>query len=388
MKMTCVLSRLFLIVLLFGALLACDPPAPPPEPVPEVEEAPIATMTPHEAARRGRIDQLELLFSEGEDVDVRDDFGSTPLHEAASAGEGDAIDWLLMRGADLHARDESGFEAIQLASFMAHDDVVSMLIGYGAELEEFEEDIIEEEEWEEPDLDELVDLEEEPEEIELPDGWEDMDFRMWRSADGQEVEAAFLDLVSDVVTLGTPDGRTARIAINRLSRDDQIEARRLGSAGVPGSRPTMDTRPVNVQSGFGGECERILIRAIQGARQEVLVAIYTLTRPQIEQALSRAAQRGVTVKVKYDAKQLPVSRMEELITRMEQRGVAVVPIEMRGRFASMHHKFAIVDGASVFTGSFNFTITAATQSYENCVLIDSVQVARDFEREFSRIRGR
>ena len=385
MKMMRMVAKLSVLLLFSSLLIACDPPAPPPEPVPDVE--PVATMTPHEAARRGRIDQLELALPAGQSVDVRDEFGSTLLHEAASAGQGDVIDWLLMRGADVHARDESGFEAIQLASFMGHDDVVSMLLGYGAELEVFEEEILDEE-WEEVDLADLVEPEEEPEVIELPDGWADMEFRIWRSADGQEVEAAFLDLVSDVVTLGTRDGLTARIAINQLYRDDQIEARRLGTTALPGARPAMDVRPIRVQSGFGGECERLLIRAIQGARQEVLVAIYTLTRPQIEQALSRAAQRGVSVQVKYDAKQLPVSRMEELITRMEQRGVAVTPIEMRGRFASMHHKFAIVDGQSVFTGSFNFTITAATQSYENCVLIDAVQVARDFEREFRGIRGR
>lgn len=375
--------------------VACEPPRapePPPPPPPEpAVEIPQPTRSPHDAARHGDVEQLELHARLGLDIDLRDAFGATLLHEAASAGQEDIVEWLLERGADVQARDESGFGPVELASFMDHQAVVDILIAHGAELELFDPFV--EEEW----IDDAVDIDELVEdvvpEIELPEGWADLEFRTWTSAGGQTVEAAFIELQQDLVTLGTPDGRVSRVPITHLSREDQIRARELSGARVaaptrPGARTVADTGPTRVTAGFSSDCERMLIRAIQQAREEVLVAIYTLTRPQIEQALSRAAQRGVNVQVKYDAKQLPISRMQELIDRMEARGVIMTPIEMSGRYASMHHKFAIVDGVSVFTGSFNFTVMAVTQNYENCVLIESAAVAREFSREFGRIRGR
>ena len=220
----------------------------------------------------------------------------------------------------------------------------------------------------------------------LPEGWEDLEFRRWTSASGQTVEATFLGMRRDRVRLGAPDGGTTTIHISQLQRDDQIHARTLAaaqrSAGARGRAG--ETR---VAAGFGDQCERILLRAIRGADREVLVAIYTLTRDLVEEELSRAAQRGVTVKVKYDEKQLDVSRMRELVNRLEENGVTTIPISMSGRFASMHHKFAVIDEYSVFTGSNNFTVMAATQNYENCVMIEDLAVARDFKQEFNRVHG-
>lgn len=368
----------------------CEPPRPvDPPPPPELEVPEPPRVAPHDAARQGALDLLQQHIELGVDINARDEYGATLLHEAAAGGQKSVVRWLIEHDAELEARDESGFTPVQLASFMDQERIVALLIKYGAELIEYEE--VEFEDLPEPEI--IEEVEEEPPEPETPEEWKDLEFLVWTSSRGQQVEAVFLEMQQDLVVLGARDGQIARVPINQLQREDQIRAREMALGDLtamrarPGRAP-LDPSITRVTTGFSSDCERILVRAIQQARDEVLVAIYTITRPQIERALSSAAGRGVTVRVKYDLKQAPVGRMQELINRMEDRGVDMIPISMSGRFASMHHKFAVIDRSQVFTGSFNFTVTAVTQSYENCVLIESTAVARDFQREFDRIRSR
>ncbi len=385
------IGLMFLLSCVICFQAGCEPPKPvdpAPPPAPEVPAPP--RLAPHDASRQGEIDQLQRHIELGIDIDLRDEYGATLLHEAASTGQEAVVRWLIERGADLEAVDESGFTPIQLASFMDHDRIVDLLLEYGAVPVAYEE--VDFEELPEPEIEEPVDVVDVPK-PELPEEWKDLEFLTWTSSAGQEVEAVFLEMQQDLVILGSREGQISRVPINQLARDDQIRARELamGNLAAMRARPgraALDPGITRVTAGFSSDCERLLLRGIQQAREEVLVAIYTLTRPQIEQALSRAAGRGVKVHVKYDHGQIETGRMQELITRLESRGVEITPISMSGRFASMHHKFAVIDRTQVFTGSFNFTVTAVTQSYENCVMIESSVVARDFIREFDQIRSR
>ncbi len=377
-------------VLPFG----CGVP-PPPEPEAPAPPPPAPpTLTLHDAARQGALAELRRHLEKGADLNLRDDFGYTPLHEAASAGRKDAAEWLIQQGALIDARDESGFAPIDVASLMDHDHIVALLEQHGAAPREPDIPDAEELPKLEPDIEEIIaDIEQDIPEPELPEAWKELEFLTWTSARGHEFEAVFLEVQQDVVYLGGRDGRTVRVPITQLRSRDQIRARQLAMADSPHTArapayPTRDAQHPRITTGFSADCERLLINAIRRARYEVLVAIYTITRPEIEQALSAAARRGVKVQVKYDDGQISVSRMQELIHRMERRGVETIPIRMSGRYASMHHKFAVIDNTQVFTGSFNFTVTAVAHSYENCVLIEHEPVARDFTREFNRIRSR
>lgn len=51
----------------------------------------------------------------------------------------------------------------------------------------------------------------------------------------------------------------------------------------------------------------------------------------------------------------------------------------------MHHKFAVIDGSKVFTGSMNFTLDAATKNDENSVFITDAGVAKAYMAELARI---
>jgi len=363
-------------------LAACEPPPPPPTPqviapTPVVEEKP--EPSPHEAVRTGNFRSLQHWFDDGIDVDLLNERGATLLHEAAAAGQSAMAVWLIELGANLEREDQDGYTPVQLAAMTDKNDLVDLLLHFGASF-----DVAEETPWVEEEADDEPVVE-----LGLPEDWKDLEFRIWTSARGEQVEAAFIEMQQDLVILGSRQGLESRVPINQLSRDDQILARQLSASQR--AMPAAGGRggPTRVRTGFSSECERLLIRAIQRARQEVLVAIYTITRPQIEQALSTAARRGVKVQVKYDAKQArQIDSMQTIINRLRTAGVELVPIDMSGRYASMHHKFTVIDQEAVFTGSYNYTITATTTSYENCVLIESADVARDFQREFKQVRSR
>lgn len=145
---------------------------------------------------------------------------------------------------------------------------------------------------------------------------------------------------------------------------------------------------VAVRAAFGPDCEQLLIGDIKRARKELLVAIFTLTRKNITEALANAVKRGVTVRLKYDAKCYEWQGMRQAIGYLQHRGVECTPIKFSGEYGKMHHKFAVIDRKWVLTGSFNFTTAATTSNYENLVRIESAPIAEAFAAEFGTIVSR
>ncbi len=376
-------------------LSACNPPStvePDKIVVESLSDTAVPSLPdPHSAARKGNIGVLQEHFRRGLSIDSKDTDGKTLLHVAIAANQVDTVRWLMIAGSDIEMVDPDGLSPVELADSLNHVAISEVLRGRWttvppklpsgmAHTEEsvYTEDIS----YGESILETAA---------AMPEEWKELEFSTWTSAAGQQVEAVFLDMTGDIVSLGNREGRVSRVHINQLHREDQIRVRQMTSIGqrAPSGRMSgADMGPTTVTTGFSNECERIIIRTIQQAREEVLVAIYTITRPSIAQALSSAARRNVRVVVKYDAGQVDTSSMNALIGNMQARGVELIPITMSARFASMHHKFIVVDRKKVITGSFNFTNMAATQNYENCVLIESPAIVRDFVVEFERIRSR
>jgi hypothetical protein len=396
--------RLFLWVGLVW-LTGCEPPEPyRPPVVPESE--PVASepaappepplLQPHEAVRQNAFDHLQRQLDRGLDLDRRDADGRTLLHLAAGDGRLSMVAWLVEQGADVDIEDAAGVRPVQLAADAGHSAVTALLLSVGAFLDEDGVDEAVDTVFDpEPEPAESVEApEESPPEVVLPEGWEELEFRTWRSAYGQTVEAALLELKADIVTLGSRDGQIRRVPITQLHSEDQIAARRITEQGLLAargrslSRAEQERRVANVDVAFGADCLGVLTTLLRESRDEVRIAIYTLTHQAVEQELVRAARRGVDVRVKYDRSQLSLESMQEMVRRLERRGVVMIPVTLRDRFASMHHKFMVVDRRRVFTGSFNFTVSAATRSYENCVVIESVPAAHEFLKEFDGITNR
>ncbi len=63
----------------------------------------------HEAAKKGSLEEVKAFLNNGENVDVKDKHGMTPLYYAAVNGHKNVCEYLISQGADVDAGSEFGF---------------------------------------------------------------------------------------------------------------------------------------------------------------------------------------------------------------------------------------------------------------------------------------
>jgi phosphatidylserine/phosphatidylglycerophosphate/cardiolipin synthase-like enzyme len=137
---------------------------------------------------------------------------------------------------------------------------------------------------------------------------------------------------------------------------------------------------------------RELAAFLDAARSSLDVAVYDFalgsdTAALARRALEGAAARGVAVRMLYNVDHrapIPVPpppqgepRLIDTV-RVPTKGVAGVP-------DLMHHKYVVRDGASVWTGSTNWTDDSWSREENVVVLVDSPQLARAFTLDFEQL---
>ncbi|MFC3107017.1 phospholipase D family protein [Undibacterium arcticum] len=134
------------------------------------------------------------------------------------------------------------------------------------------------------------------------------------------------------------------------------------------------------------DVEGLLVATIAGARQQVLVQAYLLTSKEIAASLIAAKRRGVDVRVMVDAEQyakVPASKVLDLVA-------AGIPVWQETRYQNAHNKVVVIDpataGATVITGSYNFTWSAQHKNAENVLIVRknpalAAQYAQNWERQ-------
>lgn len=141
-----------------------------------------------------------------------------------------------------------------------------------------------------------------------------------------------------------------------------------------------------------GGCEEAILAQLDKAQRYIHVAMYAFTSRYLAQALVRARERGVEVKVVLDRSFQEESEYSKG-DFLKRKGIPVKfvtpPVVVRGvRVVKglMHHKFVVIDGQVVITGSYNWTARAERVNYENLlVFVSSPGLARAYEEEFERL---
>ncbi len=123
-------------------------------------------------------------------------------------------------------------------------------------------------------------------------------------------------------------------------------------------------------------CSSQIIRQIDKSQSYVYVAMYSFTLDSLADALIRAKNRGVEVKVVIEKSQVGKGSEYE---RLKNAGIDV---RLDRNPDYMHNKFMIVDGKIITTGSFNWSKHADTANDENLLIVHSQELARKFEEEF------
>lgn len=129
--------------------------------------------------------------------------------------------------------------------------------------------------------------------------------------------------------------------------------------------------------------ETNLIRLIDNSKVSVHAAIYELDLQNVTDALISAKERGVDVGIVYDNGQLGDHQdRHDIIKALNNAGIQTTPDK---RSAFMHNKFFVIDGSIVWTGSFNITVSAAHNNYENAVVSTIPELATNYEKEFAEM---
>ena len=145
--------------------------------------------------------------------------------------------------------------------------------------------------------------------------------------------------------------------------------------------PLPSTASFDIGFSPGGTAMLIVEKAIGAAKSEILMACYEFTSRDIAEALETAADRGVKVRIVADWKASH--------DRFSQVGVlqdAGIPVSLDRHYAIHHNKFMVIDGASLETGSFNYTIAAAKHNAENALVLWNVpKIAEIYIQEWKRL---
>ncbi len=130
--------------------------------------------------------------------------------------------------------------------------------------------------------------------------------------------------------------------------------------------------------GFQGGPDRFLAEALDQARSQIDAALYDLNLWTIRDALLRAHQRGVQVRLVVEIDSMDRPEIQELVSA----GIPTVPNEGEGL---MHNKFLVIDGAEVWTGSMNLTVNGAYRHLNNLISVRSTRLAENFTLEFEEM---
>jgi phosphatidylserine/phosphatidylglycerophosphate/cardiolipin synthase-like enzyme len=137
-----------------------------------------------------------------------------------------------------------------------------------------------------------------------------------------------------------------------------------------------------------GKCSAHILREIEQAKKELLVAVYAFTSDDLARALVQAKTRGVVVQVVVDrefdqanerskgkffeAQRIPLRRISGLKGKATEKDSGL-----------MHQKFAVIDRRIVLTGSYNWTYSADSLNDENLLLFrDAGPLAEEYRKAF------
>lgn len=162
---------------------------------------------------------------------------------------------------------------------------------------------------------------------------------------------------------------------------DEREFGSESAARAPYPRFAVDGVTVeNYFSPDGGVADYIL-SVLDGAQHSIYFAAFAFTRADFTQTLAEKAQAGVDVKGVYETRQVDAGSDESY----QALAAAGLPVLLDGNRYTMHHKFFVVDGQIIVTGSYNFSASAEERNNENVLIIHDPTIAAQYLQEFQKV---
>jgi phosphatidylserine/phosphatidylglycerophosphate/cardiolipin synthase-like enzyme len=121
-----------------------------------------------------------------------------------------------------------------------------------------------------------------------------------------------------------------------------------------------------------------LVEAIDAAKLSVDVAAYSLSLNSVRDALLRAHDRGVQVRMVMESDNLDRADPQ----RLKDAGIPILGDRREGL---MHDKFVVIDHSEVWMGSMNFTDSGAYEDNNELMRIRSLKMAENYTKEFEEM---
>lgn len=113
-------------------------------------------------------------------------------------------------------------------------------------------------------------------------------------------------------------------------------------------------------------CEDKIIELIDDSEESIDVAVYSINNQNIVDALTKAHGKGIKIRILTD--RLQASGKSSRVKKLWSKGLN---IKVHSKFKIEHNKFAIYDGKTISTGSYNWTNPASSKNSENCIFISN-----------------
>lgn len=126
-----------------------------------------------------------------------------------------------------------------------------------------------------------------------------------------------------------------------------------------------------------------IIKSLQSAAKTVDIAMAWFTSTELFQELLTCLRRNVNVRlILLDS---PINFMEyapDFNEFIEAGGKLYIA---KSDIGFMHHKFCVIDNASVISGSYNWTYFAENRNVENVIISDHQSIVYSYIAEFDRL---
>ncbi|MCA9527386.1 MAG: endonuclease [Myxococcales bacterium] len=126
-----------------------------------------------------------------------------------------------------------------------------------------------------------------------------------------------------------------------------------------------------------------LMGLFAAARRTVDICVFTITDDALSREIYEASRRGVHIRIVTDDDKA-LDRGSD-IADLERAGI---PVRVDRSPSHMHHKFALFDGRTLASGSYNWTRSAFLENQENLIVTNHPQLLRQFQAEFDGLWGR
>lgn len=142
----------------------------------------------------------------------------------------------------------------------------------------------------------------------------------------------------------------------------------------------IDNSKIDVCFSPYGRCITKIIPIIDNAKDYIYLPTFLITHTELTNALIRAKNRGVDVKIIIDANNTTTRNTKHAMIRANK-----IPLKTENYAGKLHSKSIIVDDKYIIMGSMNFSNSGETRNDENMLVIENTQLAKNYKQFFTQL---